>query len=38
MSQARKVTPRVHLPVTYFLFRDTTFHLAIVNSLPLHIR
>jgi len=41
--------PRVHLPVSYFLFRDTpTFHLTlslsvslrpkIWNSLPLHIR
>jgi len=22
-------SPRVHLPVTYFLYRDTTFHLAL---------
>jgi len=24
--------PRVHLPVTYFLFRDTTFHLVLALS------
>jgi len=28
--------PQVHLPVTYFLFRDTTFHLALALFVPLH--
>ena len=27
--------PRVHLPVTYFLFRDTTFHLVLAPSASL---
>jgi len=27
--------PRVHLPVTYFLFRDTTFHLVLALSASL---
>jgi len=27
--------PRVHLPVTYFLFRDTTFHLVLAVSASL---
>ena len=28
--------PCVHLPVTYFLFRDTTFHLVLALSTSLH--
>ena len=27
--------PRIHLPVTYFLFRDTTFHLVLALSASL---
>jgi len=27
--------PRVYLPVTYFLFRDTTFHLVLALSASL---
>ena len=37
-SITRPLSPRDHLPVTYFQFRGTTFHLVLMPFVSLHQR